>query len=858
MQQAFLERATKRSETDSDPDAEMGAMRTMILKVVKDMSPSFCCNFIPWQDLVEVENQERKTFAAVDEPHLQGERSTLAARAMSSLSWRTQSSSVSHSTSCNPTFLAVDRSAAAATATATAIDHAGAACQCQQAMSMPPLLNRLDTVDRCFAVAALSTSDLGGIKRKLGREMRFLELWWDEIREKFYGEFGQTIEHVWFPIGEIRRQYRTLAASQDTVEILHLMERMRDTTHSLLKHNTRPGTGSGGDDEIAAELPRRDDDDELSLVSLRAHLTSIIRLLTDAIVHEDACEAKLLLDKIRAELGRLEGAFNDIHQSEKTIEGSFGAVQHLVDELLLDAAAAPVATSSRQDQLRCLIAALSSVDREVAAITDRVNDTFRLSTAAAAAAAATPAARAASSCWGGALESSWETRRHLQLAMDSLDTRLKRCLLCFVVFPDDAAIKRRLLIHWWVGERLVDSVDQGKEVFDELVSSTGFVTPLRRPHCSKVHGCKIQPWVRVLLVACARRNAFLDLDANGMPRDDFARTRRSCLREGRTVASGAGAGGFRRDVTTIYNVDRRYVDLDKSWFARKEELTTLQLGTWRDHGYDPRAHHVELINGELLRGIGACRNMRYLSFRGISRIEALPDSIGGLCSLIVLDLRSCHNLATLGEGIKSLVSLEYLDGIEKLSKLQVIKGFVVANSSSKDLCRLSELRTLTRLRKLSIVIGRTARPEADEVTALASLPALRSLTMTWSGVSPAEQDGRDATDKVAFALSSELEKLDLRCFPLPDFPRWAEPHLLPRQEKLYVRGGMITGLGEGGGGSAVKVLRVRFLRHLDYSWEKLHDAYGKLEILEVCECSNVQAWPACRGGLGLWRKGEDC
>ncbi|XP_052156497.1 disease resistance RPP13-like protein 4 [Oryza glaberrima] len=624
-------------------------------------------------------------------------------------------------------------------------------------MSMPPLLNRLDTVDRCFAVAALSTSDLGGIKRKLGREMRFLELWWDEIREKFYGEFGQTIEHVWFPIGEIRRQYRTLAASQDTVEILHLMERMRDTTHSLLKHNTRPGTGSGGDDE----MPR----------SFRGEM--------------------MMMSSASSPCGRI-----------------LQASSHLVDELLLDAAAAPVATSSRQDQLRCLIAALSSVDREVAAITDRVNDTFRLSTAAAAAAA---------------------------LAMDSLDTRLKRCLLCFVVFPDDAAIKRRLLIHWWVGERLVDSVDQGKEVFDELVSSTGFVTPLRRPHCSKVHGCKIQPWVRVLLVACARRNAFLDLDANGMPRDDFARTRRACLREGRTVASGAGAGGFRRDVTTIYNVDRRYVDLDKSWFARKEELTTLQLGTWRDHGYDPRAHHVELINGELLRGIGACRNMRYLSFRGISRIEALPDSIGGLCSLIVLDLRSCHNLATLGEGIKSLVSLD-----------------------NKYPCRLSELRALTRLRKLSIVIGRTARPEADEVTALASLPALRSLTMTWSGVSPAEQDGRDATDKVAFALPSELEKLDLRCFPLPDFPRWAEPHLLPRLEKLYVRGGMITGLGEGGGGSAVKVLRVRFLRHLDYSWEKLHDAYGKLEILEVCECSNVQAWPACRGGLGLWRKGEDC
>uniref|UniRef100_A0A0E0L6A1 Disease resistance R13L4/SHOC-2-like LRR domain-containing protein n=1 Tax=Oryza punctata TaxID=4537 RepID=A0A0E0L6A1_ORYPU len=722
---------------------------------------------------------------------------------------------------------------------------------------LPPLLNRLDTVDRLFSVAASSTSDLlGGIKRKLRKEIRFLEHWCSEFKEKMS---ERTMAYVWsstlYRIDDIGRWYGTLDTCRDRHDMLRLMATMRDMAESLLEATTEP-------------VMDRDADD---VVSLRAHLTSITRLLTDAIVHKDACEAKLLLDKIRGDLGRLDGAFNEIHQSEKTIEGSFGAVQHLVDELLLHAA--PAATSSRQHQLRHLIGALSSVDREVAAITDRVNDTFRLSTAAAA--AAQPAVRPALSCWGGTLESSWETRRHLQLAMDSLDTRLKRCLLCFVVFPEDAVIKKRLLIHWWVGERLVDSVDEGKEVFDELVSSTGFVTPLRRPHCSKVHGCKIQPWVRVLLVACARRNAFLDLDADGMPRDDFARTRRACLREGRTVA--AAAGGFRRDLTTIYNVDRRYVDLDKSWFARKEELTTLQLGTWRDHGYDPRAHHVELINGELLGGIGACRNMRYLSFRGISRIEELPDSLGGLCNLIVLDLRSCHNLATLGEGIKSLISLEYLDvsgcylvgemprGIGKLSKLQVIKGFVVANSGSKDPCRLNELRTLTRLRKLSIMIGRTARLEANELTALASLAALRSLTMTWSGVSPSEQDGRaggsrgeaKATDKVAFALPSELEKLDLRCFPLPDFPRWAEPHLLPRLEKLYVRGGMIAGLGEGCG-SAVKVLRVRFLRHLDYSWEMLHDAYGKLEILEVCECTNVRAWPACRGGLGLWRKGEDC
>ncbi|KAL5203228.1 hypothetical protein ABZP36_014180 [Zizania latifolia] len=70
---------------------------------------------------------------------------------------------------------------------------------------------------------------------------------------------------------------------------------------------------------------------------------------------------------------------------------------------------------------------------------------------------------------------------------------------------------------------------------------------------------------------------------------------------------------------------------------------------------------------------------------------------------------------------------------------------------------------------------------------------------------------------------------------------------------------MMTGLSKGGGWT-VKPLRVRFPRHLDYSWEKLHDGYRKLELFEVCECANVQAWPASASHGELWSKVDkaDC
>ncbi|KAL6865372.1 hypothetical protein ACP4OV_016523 [Aristida adscensionis] len=151
---------------------------------------------------------------------------------------------------------------------------------------------------------------------------------------------------------------------------------------------------------------------------------------------------------------------------------------------------------------------------------------------------------------------------------------------------------------------------------------------------------------------------------------------------------------------------------------------------------------------ERFRDMGSCcKSLTYVTFPGISGIESLPESIGKLRDLVVLDLRACHNLEERRRGITMLNRLEFLDvsechlltgvprGLGQLTRLEVLKGFVVANSNSKGLCHLNELAKLERLRKLGIVIGKMVAPTEDEFR-LAEFKALQSLKVSWDLLNP--------------------------------------------------------------------------------------------------------------------------
>lgn len=449
---------------------------------------------------------------------------------------------------------------------------------------------------------------------------------------------------------------------------------------------------------------------------------------------------------------------------------------------------------------------------------------------------------------------------HLKLVVDSLEPLLKDCLFTVTVFPPNVDIQKRLLLHWWMGEGFVRCIEDGKRRFNQLVEK-GFIVPVGKRHCEKHHYCQVQSWLRPLLVAVSNANGFLDYDEADKPSNDYSFSGRLCVRAGRELAS-FDDGMASSPLTTVYNVDGLQAKFQANWLLNKKKLTTLQLGRWRK---DDKKLPVLAFDDEVLSGLENCSGLRYLSLRGVSRLESLPHhSVEKLRKLVVLDLRACHNLEKLPPNLGHARRLQFLDvsdctlldqmpkTLASLSELEVLKGFVVCNYWNENCCQVGDLLKLTKLRKLSITTSREFNDR--EVAKLGELiNGLTSLTITWGVVKRnAERVNARVADKnLKPASSSKLEKLELRCFNEKRLPKWIVPEKLKNLKKLYVTGGMLESL-EGAQGKtwSVKVLRVRSLDHLLDQWESITTWFPRLKCVQKFNCcgAKLPCWPCDKKG----------
>ncbi|XP_050277777.1 disease resistance RPP13-like protein 4 [Quercus robur] len=265
--------------------------------------------------------------------------------------------------------------------------------------------------------------------------------------------------------------------------------------------------------------------------------------------------------------------------------------------------------------------------------------------------------------------------------------------------------------------------------------------------------------------------------------------------------------------------------------------------------------------------------LKFLSLQGISRIKELPRSIGMLKKLVVLDLKDCYNLEELSEDISSLTKLRYLDisncyllgkmpkELSALSELQVFKGFIIGDPQRKNLGTLEDLKRLKMLKKLTIIATRNDFPTPEDLGTFLELEALQNLTIAW-GVQPkdaeagkssklgpslhgksTESSGRELTEKL------NLKKLDLQCFPYST-PTWLTPDILPKLEKLYIRGGNFTTLKKGTWN--VKALRLKYLSGMKTNWRELKESFPGLDYLERVKCPGITLCPCDENGV--WQK----
>uniref|UniRef100_A0A6N2KUP7 NB-ARC domain-containing protein n=1 Tax=Salix viminalis TaxID=40686 RepID=A0A6N2KUP7_SALVM len=449
---------------------------------------------------------------------------------------------------------------------------------------------------------------------------------------------------------------------------------------------------------------------------------------------------------------------------------------------------------------------------------------------------------------------------NFQASYDTLEKlELRLCFLFFSVFPENAEIKKRPLIYWWIGEGLIPATDdktaeeEGESIFQELMD-LHFIEPYHEipdKPSPDVNACKMHPWLRHLAISLAQEAKLFEFDSSGTPSARSYGCQRECLVLGGNNSSDRPTSNV-ENLLTVFNVREQYLDLNPDWLSKLKKVEVLQLGAWH---CSPK-HHIEVEKEEVLRGLRALKHLKYLSLRGISLITTIPASIGELLSLEILDLRACHNLEELPCEIESLTRLTHLDvsdcpfiegmpkELQNLTHLQVLKGFVIGNS--KTSCKIDDLVNLKELRRLGIVIGNEVVAGEGEFTKLKDVEKLHSLTIWW-GVKKSRESTRGKAQELSKAKSLKLaamdnltfppslEKLDLRGTPHANPPKELKPSTLQKLKKLYIRGGKLTRLDDGGTDQQwnVEILRLKYLNDFKLNRQQLLLTFPRLCFLDV-------------------------
>lgn len=466
---------------------------------------------------------------------------------------------------------------------------------------------------------------------------------------------------------------------------------------------------------------------------------------------------------------------------------------------------------------------------------------------------------------------------------------LKMCCLSMSIFPQDAVMKKRTLIYWWIGEGFIPSRTQdktaeevGEEFFHKLLT-LGFIQPhVDSTDANKnamslyplvVNKCTMHPWIRFLFINLSDEAGlfyFNDQRLPYMPYNydsiDYASStsttfRRACLvfdpdnEDDHTGPEKRNStkveGKIDHLLLTVFNVNEQYLRLKPERLSKMKKVAVLQLGRWESSpGY-----HIEVEDEGFLKGLGGHQNMhlKFLSLRGIAQITQLPPCIFKIISLEILDLRACHNLETLPEDISSLRNLTHFDisecyfldrmpkGIDKLSSLQVLKGYNVFGDLKRTSCRLGDFAKLKNLRRLAIHMGNEAVVHDGEFNELEKIASLRRLKISW-GVVTSEKKEKIALQSSEFSFPPALEKLDLQGIPIEQVPQWLNPSKLKNLKKLYIRGGKLAdSLNHRETDDqfrwTVEVLRLKYLSKLkNIEFEKLKQEFPRLRYLEKIQC----------------------
>uniref|UniRef100_A0A1D1XTC8 Disease resistance RPP13-like protein 4 n=1 Tax=Anthurium amnicola TaxID=1678845 RepID=A0A1D1XTC8_9ARAE len=447
----------------------------------------------------------------------------------------------------------------------------------------------------------------------------------------------------------------------------------------------------------------------------------------------------------------------------------------------------------------------------------------------------------------------------LRLSYDELPTYLKPCLLCFAVYPEDCVILKDQLIHWWIGEGFVPAksdgllIEWGEDCFMGL-SNRCLVETVDISYSGKVFTCKIHDMVRDLVTEIADEEAFFKLQDGPHRRlgltGSVEEKQLNCNSKLRALISTAN----KREVNKV-----KLTAAGKICDCRNLRVLDLSESIF------------ETCVKDYLNKLSSLLRLSYLNLRNIHPMTEIPRSLEKLQNLQILDVSFCHNLKTLPSFIVRLDKLIVLDfsccgslkyvpkGLGRLINLQVLKGFRPSRAGCAEGCRIGELKTLTQLKTLDLLISRGDEIARNEFDTISHLHKLQYLT-----ISCFDSYGADLASKLEhLCLPQQLYELTLKFFPGEVTPNWLSPISLPELQYLSISHGSFTCFSAKfwGNGSAVWRLRglmLESLPDLETDWARIHEAMPSLGLLSASWCPKLEGFPINEIGFngGVWRKEE--
>ncbi|XP_048447241.1 disease resistance RPP13-like protein 4 isoform X1 [Pyrus x bretschneideri] len=455
----------------------------------------------------------------------------------------------------------------------------------------------------------------------------------------------------------------------------------------------------------------------------------------------------------------------------------------------------------------------------------------------------------------------------LQLSYDELPhTSLKQCLLCVSIYPEDFEIDAEQLIHWWVGEGLVQQKDSktaielGYEYLAELVNRCLLEVVDRRWYDGKVYKCKIHDMVRELIIKIAGEEAFCIFNEQGklMQKHEQNEQKPRWFGISEDMDDDQKELEVNPKLRTFFLMSSPPNNFGKN-LGLLESLRVLDL-SYSKVVKDSSTTSPVLCAEDLFNYISSLKRLACLNLSG-TQIREVPSSIQKLLNLQLLVLNGCKKLVKIHPSIKCLKRLIVLDvgdcpldclpkGLGSLCLLQELTGFKVVNPAKTQRCALRELSKLKKLRVLRIVLSADTEISQDEMGILSSLSNLKVLT-----IDAEECKERETLVKLdGLKMPPNLRELYVRNYHSNTMPNWFHPNVLSELQYLCVENCDIKKLTSDQ--STWKHVEGLCLKLLNYEedGENLMKIMPALRYMEISHCSKFKNLPREVEEQGVWRK----